>query len=137
RPVDGAPQLCLRRWIFALRSSHPGYRRKLLRNTIFGGASAYGTVYKMTPTGALTVLHSFDLTNGSAPYGPLVQGNDGSFYGTTYGGVSGTRYGTVFRVTGNGTFTMLHAFNLTDGANPYAGLVLGKDGNFFGVSFSG
>lgn len=105
--------------------------------TVFGGAAAYGTVYKMTPSGALTVLHSFDLTNGSAPYGPLVQGNDGSFYGTTYGGVAGTRYGTVFKVTGSGQFTLLHTFNLSDGANPYSALVLGKDGNFYGATFNG
>jgi uncharacterized repeat protein (TIGR03803 family) len=104
---------------------------------IFGGASAYGTVYKMTPAGALTVLHSFDLTNGSTPYGPLVQGNDGNFYGTTYGGVGTTRYGTVFKVTGKGQWTLLHAFNLSDGANPYAPLVLGKDGNFYGTTFNG
>ncbi len=105
--------------------------------TVFGGTSAYGTVYKMTPAGAVTVLHSFDLTNGSGPYGPLVQGNDGSFYGTTYGGLSTTRYGLVFKVTGTGTYTLLHAFTLTDGANPYAGLVLGKDGNFYGTTYNG
>ena len=105
--------------------------------TVFGGSSAYGTVYKMTPTGALTVLHSFDLTNGSGPYGPLVQGNDGNFYGTAFGGVGDAKYGMVFKVTGNGTFTILHKFTLTDGANPYAGLILGKDGNFYGVTFSG
>jgi len=43
----------------------------------------------------------------------------------------------VFKVTGSGNFTILHAFNLTDGANPYAGLVLGKDGNFYGTTFNG
>jgi len=58
--------------------------------TIFGGASAYGTVYKMTPTGTLTVLHSFDLANGRNPFGPLVQGNDGNFYGTAYSGLGTT-----------------------------------------------
>jgi len=105
--------------------------------TIFGGASAYGTVYKMTPTGTLTVLHSFDLANGRNPFGPLVQGNDGNFYGTAYSGLGNNKYGMVFKVTGNGTFTILHAFNLTDGANPYAGLVLGKDGNFYGTTFNG
>jgi uncharacterized repeat protein (TIGR03803 family) len=105
--------------------------------TVFGGASAYGTVYKMTATGAYTVLHSFDLTNGAKPYGPLVQGNDGNFYGTTYSGVGNNHYGIVFKVTGKGTFTILHAFTLTDGANPLAGLVLGKDGNFYGTTFNG
>src|ERR1700722_7029248 len=105
--------------------------------TIFGGASAYGTVYKMTPTGALTVLHSFDLANGETPYGLLVQGNDGNFYGTAYAGVGANRYGMVYKVTGKGVFTILHAFDLTDGGDPLAGLVLGKDGNFYGTTFNG
>ena len=38
--------------------------------TVFGGASAYGTVYKLTATGAYTVLHSFDLTNGAEALRP-------------------------------------------------------------------
>jgi uncharacterized repeat protein (TIGR03803 family) len=105
--------------------------------TVFGGTSAYGTVYKMTPTGTLTVLHSFDLANGETPYGPLVQGNDGNFYATTYAGLGANRYGMVFKVTGKGTFSILHAFNLTDGGDPYSGLVLGKDGNFYGTTFNG
>ena len=105
--------------------------------TCFGGTSAYGTVYKMTPTGTYKVLHSFDLTNGSRPYGPLVQGKDGNFYGTAFGGVGNNRYGMVFKVTGAGTFTILHAFDLTDGGNAYAGLVLGKDGNFYGTTSNG
>jgi uncharacterized repeat protein (TIGR03803 family) len=105
--------------------------------TVFGGSSAYGTVYKLTPTGTYTVLHSFDLTNGSRPYGPLVQANDGNFYGTAFGGVGDNRYGMVFKVTGGGKFTILHAFTLTDGANPNAGLVLGKDGNLYGTTSNG
>ena len=105
--------------------------------TGFGGASAYGTVYKLTAAGAYTVLHSFDLTNGSKPDGPLVQGNDGNFYGTAFGGVGNNRYGMVFKVTAGGNFTILHAFDLTDGGNPYAGLVLGKDGNFYGTTSNG
>jgi len=105
--------------------------------TIFGGSSGYGTVYKMTPTGTLTILHSFDLTNGRNPYGPLVQGNDGNFYGTAYSGLGANVYGMVFKVTSKGTFTILHAFDLTDGGNPVSGLVLGKDGNFYGTTFNG
>ncbi len=105
--------------------------------TAFGGTNGYGTVYKLTAAGVYTVLHSFDLTNGSRPYGPLVQGKDGNFYGTAFGGVGDNRYGMVFKVTGGGNFTILHAFDLTDGGNPYAGLVLGKDGNFYGTTSNG
>ena len=91
----------------------------------------------MTPSGTLTVLHSFDLTNGSRPNGPLVQGSDGNFYGLTFGGVGSTRYGIAFKVTSKGTFTILHTFSLTDGGNSYGGLTLGKDGNFYGATFNG
>jgi uncharacterized repeat protein (TIGR03803 family) len=105
--------------------------------TIFGGSSAYGTVYKLTTGGTYTVLHSFDLTNGRNPYGPLVQANDGNFYGMAFGGVGDNRYGMVFKVTGAGKFTILHAFILTDGGNPFSGLVLGKDGNLYGTTSNG
>ncbi len=77
------------------------------------------------------------MTNGRNPYGPLVQGNDGNFYGTAFSGVGDTRYGMVFKVTGGGKFTILHIFDLTDGGNPYGGLVLGKDGNFYGTTSNG
>ena len=77
------------------------------------------------------------MTNGSRPYGPLLQGKDGNFYGTAFGGVGNNRYGMVFKVNGARKFTILHAFDLTDGGNPYAGLVLGKDGNFYGTTSNG
>ena len=71
------------------------------------------------------------------PYAGLVQGSDGNFYGTTYdGGTNG--YGTVFKISTNGVLTSLHSFTGTnDGANPYAGLVQGSDGNFYGTTYSG
>ena len=63
----------------------------------------------MTPAGVLTTLVSFNGANGNNPQGGLVQGNDGSFYGTTeYGGANGL--GTVFQVTTNGTLTTLVSF---------------------------
>ena len=61
----------------------------------------------------------------------LVQGIDGNFYGTTVGG-GANQFGTVFKITPTGTFTVLHSFNTTDGANPRSALVQGRDGNFYG-----
>jgi uncharacterized repeat protein (TIGR03803 family) len=98
----------------------------------------YGTVFKISTTGALTSLYSFTGGNdGANPYAGLVQGNDGNFYGTTYYG--GTNYaGTVFQISANGALTSLYSFTGTnDGANPFGGLVQASDGNFYGTTSSG
>ena len=82
-------------------------------------------------SGALSVLHRFDeLVEGVSPNG-LVQGTDGSFYGTTrdYGG-GYTYAGTVFRMTAAGAVTVLHGFTSatdTDGASPRAPLIQAAD----------
>src|SRR5215469_2137500 len=82
--------------------------------TFNGGMNHYGTVFRITSQGMLTVLHHFSQADGVSPYGALVQGTDGNFYGTGYeGGAYG--YGTVFKVTPQGTLTVLHNFDLTDG----------------------
>lgn len=58
--------------------------------TYLGGAYDYGTVFKLTPSGALTTLHSFNGTDGSEPLAGLVQASNGALYGTTYiGGAKG------------------------------------------------
>ena len=92
-----------------------------------------GTVFKITPGGTLTTLHSFDGTDGFNPNG-LMQATDGNFYGTTHlGGVNGG--GTVFKITPAGVLTTLHSFNFTDGAYPLAALVQATDGVFYGTTY--
>ena len=83
-------------------------------------------------------------SDGGNPAAGLVQGRDGSLYGTTrVGGAtgfdpSGAGYGTVFQVTTNGTFTTLYSFSgRDDGAYPVASLAPGSDGNFYGTTYSG
>ncbi len=85
-----------------------------------------------------TSLYSFTGTNdGANPVAGLVQGSDGSFYGTTESGGT-NNLGTVFQITTNGTLTSLYSFSGTnDGANPVAGLVKGSDGIFYGTTESG
>ena len=65
-----------------------------------GGASgSFGTVFKLTPSGAETVLHSFAgaPTDGANPLSGLIEDSAGNFYGTTYsGGASG--FGTVYKL---------------------------------------
>jgi uncharacterized repeat protein (TIGR03803 family) len=80
-------------------------------------------------------LAKFDGTNGTGPMAALVQGRDGNFYGTTYGG--GTHIGTVFKITPAGKLTKLVTFNTNNGAYPYAGLVLASDGNLYGTAERG
>jgi uncharacterized repeat protein (TIGR03803 family) len=105
--------------------------------TATGGASGRGTVFKITPSGTETVLYSFP-AGSSDPYTGLIQGIDGNFYGTT--GAGGTSDdGTVFEITPSGTETVLHAFakSGSDGEIPYAGLIQGGDGNFYGTTYNG
>jgi len=103
-----------------------------------------GTVFKITPSGTLTTLYTFcsqqNCTDGAVPHGGLVQGTDGNLYGTTgAGGVSDICVyeggcGTVFKITPNGTLTTLYSFNGDDGTAPYGRLVLGTDGNYYGIT---
>jgi uncharacterized repeat protein (TIGR03803 family) len=105
--------------------------------TYQGGTNGAGTVFKITPQGTLTTLWQFGGSNGQYPYAGLVQGSDSNFYGTTYAG--GTNFGTVFKITSEGTLTTLWDFGpgFAGGTLPYAGLVQGSDGNFYGTTYGG
>ena len=103
-----------------------------------GGYNDYGSMFKITPDGVFTNLHYFNGNNGgSHPIASLIQGTDGNFYGTTFtGGVNG--HGIIFKITPDGTFAVIHQLkSSTDGANPYSSLVQAKDGNLFGMTYTG
>jgi uncharacterized repeat protein (TIGR03803 family) len=114
--------------------------------TLYGGTindectDGCGTVFKITPDGTLTTLHSFDVSDGEYPYGALVQAANGNFYGTTDGGGAHDR-GTVFEISPGGTLTTLYSFcsqnDCTDGKGPAAGLIRATDGNFYGTTVFG
>ena len=102
-----------------------------------GGTNNAGTVFKITPAGALTPLWQFcslpDCTDGAYPYAALFQAADGNFYGTTeYGGTNDD--GTIFEITPAGVLTTLYQFSGPDGENPGASVVQGTDGNFYGTT---
>jgi uncharacterized repeat protein (TIGR03803 family) len=102
-----------------------------------GGTNGVGTVFRITTNGVFTSFYSFTGgDDGANPYGPVMQGSDGAFYGTTgYGGTN--NHGTVFRVTTN-TFTSLYSFTGgNDGANPYAGLAQASNGVLYGATLNG
>jgi len=103
-----------------------------------GGASTYGTIFKIDAAGNFTLLHTFVRgSDGGGPVGSLVQGADGNFYGTTAGG--GTyNLGTVYKMDSSGNVTTLYSFTGgADGTEPYAGLVQGTDGSFYGSALFG
>jgi uncharacterized repeat protein (TIGR03803 family) len=104
-----------------------------------GDFSTFGRIFRMSPTGSVTVVHTFagGSTDGANPVSALVQANDGNFYGTTLlGGASNA--GTAFRLTAGGTVTVLNTFGGGyDGANPGAALVQAADGNFYGTTRAG
>jgi uncharacterized repeat protein (TIGR03803 family) len=92
-----------------------------------------GILFRLSPSGAFTVLHNFDGTtadhrqNPIYPYGALLQASDGNFYGTTSEGAS------VFRMTPGGSVTTLTFL----GGNSYADLIQGSDGNLYGTTAFG
>jgi uncharacterized repeat protein (TIGR03803 family) len=109
-----------------------------------GGATNNGTVFKISPAGALTTIHSFcsqtNCADGNQPNGGLIQATDGNLYGTaSSGGAYGS--GVVFKITPSGNLTTLYSFcaeaACADGDAPLAGLVQATDGNFYGTTPSG
>jgi uncharacterized repeat protein (TIGR03803 family) len=103
-----------------------------------GGVTGCGTVFKITPSGTLTTLHSFDVTDGLQPLAGLVQATNGNFYGTTASGGGSSISGTIFKITPAGVLTTLHSFGINkDGKFPYAALVQATDGSFYGTTVEG
>jgi uncharacterized repeat protein (TIGR03803 family) len=127
-----------------------------------GGSNGYGIIFKVTPSGEETILQSLTNTNGgpanpaagltlgadgnfygtssgggASPHGELIQVKNGEFFGTTSGGGDGG-YGTVFKVSATGVLSVLHAFTGgSDGAQPAAPLIHGRDGAFYGTTQAG
>lgn len=110
-----------------------------------GGSGVVGTVFELSPPakGATawteTVLYNFTGNNdGGEPYGTMLLGSDGNLYGTS-AGYGQYNYGTIFKLaapTGGGgwTFSVLHAFDGTDGEVPRDGLIQGPDGTLYGTT---
>jgi uncharacterized repeat protein (TIGR03803 family) len=116
------------------------------------GSSGFGTVFQITPDGALTTLYSFGASqdangvalDGAAPAAALLLGQDGNFYGTTQNGGQFDQ-GTVFQIAPGGALTTLYSFGSNpdplgtalDGANPLAALVQDQNAVFYGTTSTG
>lgn len=99
------------------------------------GVLGHGSVFKLTPGGSFTTLHTFTGgLGGSAPSAAVIEGRDGSLYGTTL--VGGIGHGTVFRFAPGGDFTVLHIFlgYEYDGIQPRTTLLEASDGNLYGTA---
>lgn len=133
-----------------------GIDRNFYGTTLNGGTRGVctfgcGVVFKMTPQGTLTTLHTFcsqtNCTDGYFPGGSVTQASDGNFYGTTIvGGASvfcsdTEGCGTIFKISSQGVFSTLYNFcsqtNCTDGFSPRGTLLQAADGNLYGVTFYG
>jgi uncharacterized repeat protein (TIGR03803 family) len=115
----------------------------LYGSTYGGGASGYGTIFKLAPTSSgwtETVLRSFKGYDGKYPYGDVMLDAAGNIYGTAFQG-GGTGFGVVFELQPNGKGgwreRLLHGFGDLPAANPVAGLVMDAGGNLFGTTMQG
>ena len=114
----------------------------LYGTTVIGGpccGAGNGTVFKINEDGTgFSKIHQFDNADGRNPYAELVKGADGAFYGTT--SENGPGYGIVFKINEDGTgFSRVFDFGdfTNRGAFPYAALVKGADGAFYGTTNAG
>ena len=110
--------------------------------TFSGGAKGLGTVFRVTPTGVESVLHSFGgrvLGDGANPTAALIEASDGNLYGASLiGGPNNT--GTIFRISLTGEYAILHAFERTATGGSLGGishLVEARDGNFYAATILG
>jgi uncharacterized repeat protein (TIGR03803 family) len=107
-----------------------------------GSPGSQGVAFKMTTTGAITLLHTFSsTTDGAFPWGPPVLASDGNFYGTLSD--SHNNQGLVYKLTSTGTYSTIYTFDSTHGAYPIAPPTQGTDGLLYipvsqgGTSFCG
>ncbi len=109
----------------------------LYGTTFAGGSSGAGVVFKLSPTGTMSILHSFTGSpDGRNPLAGLVMDAAGNLFGTTFGG--GTQdFGSVFKIDTAGNETILHSFSNPDGTFPTAKLLLDGAGNLYGTTGSG
>jgi uncharacterized repeat protein (TIGR03803 family) len=95
-----------------------------------------GTIFEVSRSGKLTVLHFFDGADGSDPRGGVTRDSKGNLYGTTFSGGAFQYYGTIYRLAPDGTETVLYSFSnaFPQGNYPSTNLTLEGNGNIFGYT---
>lgn|GEM_PF-3329160 len=121
----------------------PSYRNLLKHSdgniyamTTQGGANLYGSVVKLTPSGTLSTLISFNSSSGGYSPTAFIVGTDGNLYGTNNAGGS-SFYGTLFQLSTSGTLNTLVNMTTAGGEYVNAPLTAGGDGNYYGVTYFG
>jgi uncharacterized repeat protein (TIGR03803 family) len=116
----------------------------LYGTTQSGGPGTYGVIYRVTPAGVETIIHSFSLNSQEClqPNNGLAIDTAGNIYGSAFdtGGEYG--HGCVYKLSPAGEYSVLHYFmgnngGTDDGAYPEAGVVLDKAGNIYGTTALG
>jgi len=111
-----------------------------------GGSHGFGTVFKVTPGGTVTTLYNFtNGADGAEPSAPPIQGLDGNFYGNASSCAAlyefpcdlDVTYGSIYKITREGAFKVLHTFSGPDGINPFGQLLQGTDGDIYGMTMAG
>jgi uncharacterized repeat protein (TIGR03803 family) len=110
----------------------------LYGTTRTGGSSNLGTVFKINLDGSgFATLKNFLGMDGNDPESGLLQGSDGTLYGTTYAGGTSNR-GTIFRLNPDGSgYSVLHNFDGSAAKWPSASLIQGSDGWLYGTTAGG
>jgi len=112
---------------------------KLYGVTSSGGSYSSGVIFScdLRNGDIYTKLFDFDTTNGSTPYGSLMQAGDGKLYGMTSAGGS-NNLGVIFSFDPlNRIYTKLFDFDNTNGSTPYGSLMQAGDGKLYGMTSAG
>jgi uncharacterized repeat protein (TIGR03803 family) len=96
-----------------------------------GGAADAGTLFKMTPAGAVTLLHTFFANNidGGFPAAPLIEATDTNMYGTTETGGNGAPGGTIFKLTLAGAYSVLYNLQSSSNFTTFMTMAWGANGD--------
>jgi uncharacterized repeat protein (TIGR03803 family) len=110
--------------------------------TTSGGQYGAGVIFVLPPNGqnsTPTTIWSFTGgSDGSGPVSLTPTATSGTFYGLASGGGDG--FGAVFELVVNGTntaVTNIASFGDYNGAGPVGRLVLGANGNYYGMTAAG
>lgn len=125
---------------FPLGSVAADKNGNLYGTTSYCGSSNNGTIWKLSPTGKETVLHSFagGTTDGELPQAGVILDPKGNLYGAAGGGANGR--GLVYELNTLGKLILLHSFTGSDGEVPYGGLlgvIVGGKGALYGTTEAG